>query len=126
MKKIKAKNIIITLIIASLLAGGVMIYENAQIGIKTHTFRVLSDSFFVGGALIVCVGLFALVSGAGGFDALSFMAHKMTYFFKRNVKQTPSYYDYVEERRAKGKKSIAHFFIVGGAYVLIGLVFAML
>lgn len=120
------RNLLIT-IGADLTAAGLLVwYESTQFNIREQYIRILSDAFFVAGMLTLCFGLILLAANAGALYAAGYLWKKLGQKLSRGRKEVPDYYDYVQEKRAKKKISLSHFFISSGIFIAAGVVFAVL
>lgn len=125
MKK-SIRNLLIT-IGADMAAAGLLIwYESTQSDISKQYARILSDAFFVAGMLTLCFGLILLAANAGALYAAGYLLKKLGQKLSRGKKEIPDYYDYVEEKRAKNKIPLSHFFISSGIFIVVGVVFAVI
>lgn len=106
------------------------VYGPMKLALSQHKFRILSDSFFVAGALPTLFWLLIFVYERGAFDLVSYSVKKFLVFaFRINPKKSNacvSYRDYVNERRKKAKKPRYEFLIVGCLLLLLGVFFAFL
>ena len=84
---------------------------------EPETFwRVLCDGLTVPGVLLTGSGLLRVVSGAGAFDGVRFGVRKAVDQLRREEKRelTPkTYYDYVEARGEKPRRSPGMLLTVG-------------
>jgi hypothetical protein len=91
-------------------------------------YTILSDSFFVPGAVALMVGLLIWVSTTGFFDAIAYGA---TVFIKgftkfKRTERFERFYEY-KERKAEGRGfKHGYLLICGLVYLLIGAIFTML
>lgn len=77
-------------------------YEWNRMGIA----RMLSDGCFVSGVLLTGAGILMLVSGFGGFDALSYAGHLLLRKFspfREKFEARASYLEFLRERKKKKK-----------------------
>ncbi len=85
-------------------------------------FRILSDGFFVVGAVITAVGLLLFCSNEGTFDMLPYGMTSLADKFRKEKKQKyKTYYDY---RMARSEKKIpfGYMLICGGFFLALALV----
>lgn len=94
---------------------------------RQRIMAALSDGFFITGVLLASVGLLTWISSTGFFDMLSYGLRALTSLvpFKPPKKPKP-FYDYKMEREEKRKKPLNSMLIVGGAYLLLAVVFTVL
>jgi len=92
-----------------------------------EVMRILSDSFFVPGAVLCGIGLIAVVSKGGFFDIFGYGFISFVAIFKKDVKKR-KYKDYVEYKQAKreSKFSVWFLLIVGLAFILVAVIFLVL
>ena len=107
-------------------AGLVLWYESTVFDFAVQYIRILSDAFFVAGMLTLCIGLILLAANAEGLYAAGYLWKKLGQKLSRGKKEVPDYYDYVQEKRAKKKISLSHFFISSGIFIAIGAVLAVI
>ena len=95
-----------------------------------NKYRVLSDSFFVGGAMPILFWLLAWVNEKGAFDMIVYGVRKVfSYAFRIKPEKSnlpPTYADYVEMKRAKKKPFHYEMLEVGGVFLLLGIIFAFI
>ena len=87
----------------------------------TDFWRVLCDALTVPGILLTGSGLLRVVSGLGVFNGLRFGVRKAADQLRSEEKRalTPkTYYDYVEQREEKPRKSSGMMLIVGVSFLL--------
>lgn len=101
-------------------------FGSRHISLSLHKLRVLSDSFFVGGAVPILFWLLIWVSEKGAFDLLSYSVKKIWSSIFRTKKNyfVGSYYDYVSKKRANSKPIHYELLIIGGITLLLGVMFA--
>lgn len=85
--------------------------------------RFWCDAFSVPGILGVCFGLLVLASNGGAFDMLAYGVQSLFRLFKKDPidRKYGGYYEYQQARKEK-KRSFWYLVIVGGAYLLVGIV----
>ena len=94
---------------------------------STETWLMLwlwGDAFAIPGIVCFAVGILVWASNGGAFDIFAYGGRIFVrMFFKRDVKDRkyPTYYDYREARKEK-KRSFWYMIIVGGAYLVVGVV----
>lgn len=112
---------------AELAAAGLLFwYESTLLELTEHYVRVISDAFFVPGIITLCFGLILFAANGGGLYAVGYLWKKLGQKLSRGRKQIPEYYEYVEEKRAKGKIQISHLFIGAGIFIAAGVIFAVI
>ena len=85
------------------------------------------DAFCIPGALSIGFGLLVVASNGGTFDMLGYAAKTFFGLFRRNPleRKYGNFYEYRKARREK-KRSFWYMVIVGGAYLLVGIVLFVL
>lgn len=93
-----------------------------------NKYRILSDSFFIGGSMPILFWLLVWVSEKGAFDLIVYSVRKVFSFaFRIHPEKSnlpPAYADYVEQKRAKKKPFHYELVLIGGIFLLLGIVFA--
>ena len=119
----------ITIGICALMIWGVISIRTSELGAysqlsKLLRYRVLCDAFTVPGMLLILSGLMVFVSNEGALDGLSYLGHYLkNMLIPGSRSKTKKYFDYVEAKREKRVKGFGFLFVVGGACMLIALVF---
>ncbi len=93
-----------------------------------QVFRFLSDGTGVAGILLACSGGLAYAANEGIFDGIkySFGLLVSSIRVKRDeVGAKEDYYEYTKRKHEK-KKSYRHLIIVGGCFIIVCVVFAVL
>lgn len=135
-KKKKIKGILIRSILsfafASILFTIVLLIELYALNLSwlTNKYRILSDSFFVGGCLPILFFLLVWVSEKGAFDLITYSVRKLfSYCFRIHPEKSnlpPTYGDYVEMKKAKRKPFHYELIVMGSLFLILGVVFALL
>lgn len=91
---------------------------------RLDKIRIVSDAFFIVGALMASFGAIFFVSSKGAFDGLAYSIKSLTWFFRirddtLRKKKHQSYYEYKEEKAAKPRAPFLFLVIVGLFFVLI-------
>ena len=104
-----------------------VISQNAFSQELSRLLRILSDGFFLPGALMILIGLLMVVSNHGAFDALAYTGKSVKRLFipERPGEKRVNYREYVEQRREKKTTGFGFLFIVGGVFAVIGLIFML-
>ncbi len=93
----------------------------------SNKYRILSDSFFVGGAMPMLFWMLVWVSEKGAFDMIVYGVRKVfSYAFRIKPEKSnlpPTYADYVEMKRAKKKPFHYEMLEIGGLFLLLGIIF---
>lgn len=113
----------VVIAIAVIFLRGVFNAANAR-----DVMRCLSDGCFVAGVLSLACGGFVFASNKGISDAFIYTLRKIWVSlhnkeYRDNHKMT---YEEYKDKRANKSKPIAYFFVVGGVFVALGVLFAVL
>lgn len=90
----------------------------------TQVLSRLSDGFFIAGVVIAGIGGLILSYNEGIIDGLTYGMHSLFGFRSLKRDSTPkkeNFYEYRKRKHAK-KVSVKHLFLVGLAYILIGVI----
>jgi len=121
--------LIVTFIVDLIIAGLVIVYEITALKqtFESDLFVILSDAFTISGGLTCLIFLLVFISGEGAFDAIVYGVKVAFYTtFYKNIRETkiPSTYaEYRELKRGKEKKKTSFLVIIGGIFLLIGIIF---
>lgn len=120
--------LMVTFVIDLVTLGLVILYEtqSLKMSIAEETFVILSDAFTIAGGFTCLLFLLLYFTGEGAFDAVIY-GIKLAFFttFYKNIRETkiPSTYaEYRALKRSKEKKSFSFMIIVGGLFLLIGII----
>lgn len=93
-----------------------------------RVYEYLCDGFFISGVLALSMGVLAFVHNNGVFDMLIYGFKRFFSLFKKNPKEQKyaTFYDYSVAKAERPKADYAFLLIVGGAFILISLVFLYL
>ncbi len=86
-------------------------------------WKLVSDAFFIPGALILAIGLLVWVADGGVFDMLKFGLMKAFGVIRSKEKRDAeprTFYDYRVARQAKEPAPVSHLLIVGIVFVILG------
>ena len=88
---------------------------------------IISDSFFIPGVLLICVGLIVYASNEGLFLAISygFKVIGRTFTAKKDETLINEKYHEYYARQIQKKAKCKHFLIIGAAFVVISLLFVV-
>ena len=120
-------------IIAIAVAIAVAVYELNTYGYSGENWsRFLCDGFFVSAVLYIGFGLLAAISRAGNFYAFSYLLSSVKTTFcssKEQFAKRKTFYDYVEEKKAKDLEKPSKFhwrmLIIGVACLAVSMIFLM-
>ena len=105
------------------------LYGPFELTWEKNRYRMLSDSFSLGGLLPILFWLLVWVSEKGAFDLIVYSVRKLFSFtFRIHPEKSnlpPTYADYVAIKKAKRKPFHYELLIVGGAFLLLGLIFIL-
>ena len=89
--------------------------------------QIWSDSCFVSGVVLSCIGLIVVASNGGLFDMLGYSVILLVnVFLSSKVKRKyKTFYDYRESKKEK-KRSFAYILIVGVFFIAVAGVFLIL
>ena len=125
--KLKKRRWLPYVIMAAVLAVATVLVGWARGGFtKTETRELLiawCDGFFVPGLLGIAFGVLVLASNGGAFDMLAYGLRRFFGLFRKDPidRKYNTYYDYQQSRKEK-KRSFWYMIIVGGAYLLVGVI----
>lgn len=93
-----------------------------------RVFMIICDGFFIVGLLTLCMGLLFFVNNNGAFDMLIYGVGRFFSLFKKNHKEVKyaTYYDYHLARMERPKADFVYFLVIGGAMIVISLIFLAL
>ncbi|HBE99137.1 MAG TPA: hypothetical protein DDW18_03795 [Firmicutes bacterium] len=105
------------------------LYGPFELTWEKNKYRMLSDSFSLGGLLPILFWLLVWVSEKGAFDLIVYSVRKLFSFtFRIHPEKSnlpPTYADYVAIKKAKRKPFHYELLLIGGAFLLLGLVFVL-
>ena len=105
------------------------LYGPFELTWEKNRYRILSDSFSLGGLLPILFWLLVWVSEKGAFDLIVYSVRKLFSFtFRIHPEKSnlpPTYADYVAIKKAKRKPFHYELLIVGGTFLLLGLIFIL-
>ena len=90
-------------------------------------YRTLCDAFTIPGVICLCLGALLWVSNDGFFYGLGYCLETARRALIPGSKQkTETFYDYIQRKRGKKVMGYSFLFAVGGACMMIALVFMAL
>ena len=96
----------------------------SQTSIK-EIMRFLSDGFIIPGVLLLCFGVLVAVANMGSFNGIGYaLKHAVLMLIPFSKKKHQTYAEYVESK--KQTHGYAFLFIVGGVFMVAGIVFLIL
>lgn len=94
---------------------------------EARRFKVLADSFTVPGVILIMVGLLILLSSFGAVDGLAYalggLFRRLIPGARHNEAEKETYYDYVMRKKAKQRPSLLPFFVVGGIFLAVSIIY---
>ena len=116
--------VLISLVVACLFYEGAFSCEDAKAVVEK-----ICNSFTVPGIMFAGVGLLSYLSSLGAYDGLSysfvnFALHNL--WFIKQPKKYKTFYDYKEAKDKKGRVWWPNLIIVGGASIVIGVIFLII
>ncbi len=91
-----------------------------------ETAMILSDSFFLGGALILVVAGLVWASDHGVSDGIGYSFSKLFSLRKRDYEEKKESYSEYKDRKHARKSSVIEFLISGLSFVLISIIFLLI
>ena len=89
--------------------------------------KILSDSFFLPGVLLVGASLFGWVASKGTFDMFAYTGHNFINMFKReSYLKHQSFYDYKTQRDERRKPFNIPRTLVGLGFLALGIIFTVI
>ena len=114
----------IGLVISSLIMFSNDIFNQES---KTEAMKILTNSYFVPGVLILGFGLLVVASNGGTFDMLIYGTRKFFDLFRKphNRRITETFYEY---RKTKQESPMEFLFMifVGLGFIVVSLIFLIL
>ncbi len=96
----------------------------------TERYRILCDASSVPGLLMILVGILIWLSGQGAFAGLGYLGRYLRRSLVpggRTKYPHETFYDYLQEKKEKrGSVSYSFLFIIGAAFLAVGIVFLVL
>lgn len=133
MSRSAVKNLLkygLTTLVGALMVWAVLsLHGFAKAADTAAKLRILADAFTIPGTVITLFGVLVILANEGAFEGVSYV---VGYAFRmlipgRSLERPQSYADYVLERREKGKVTgFGFLFWVGGAFLLLAVVFTVL
>lgn len=127
------RNKILRFAIAALICAGMTVFTIVAHGYKDAEtlqmkIRILADAFFIPGFVTIMSGFLVMVSNEGFFNGIVYAG---SYAIRMlipggGLKKKETYAEFLEERAKKGKVPSGFLFIVGGAFLLVGIIFTVL
>lgn len=120
-------------VVTALIGIAVSVYVCLSRGIfgaetVADVITILSDAFFIPGAILLCMGLFLHASNEGIFNALSYGMKILGRSFrgKKDEKIINEEFHEYHARVSQKKTKIKHFLLVGGVNVIISVIFVVI
>lgn len=129
-KKSQIVSYIVTTAFAAVITVLVILYElSGKETSAIHTVSSFCDGFFVAGVMILCFGALMAIASAGGFRSIQYLGSMILVLFSPNKSRFEgrrSYYDFLREKEKKEKSSNRHFFVIGGIWMAVAIVFLLI
>jgi hypothetical protein len=125
------KKLIIKSSITILVAGVLFVIVAWIVGAFGHSDRGeryigLSNSAFVIGVLLTCIGLLAVVSGQGAYHSISYSLQRTLSWLPIGNKDLPkTLYDYKQLKSQQPSSNIGHLLIAGIVWIGVAVVFML-
>ena len=132
MKNLKIKSFISPLILAVALFVGCMFLRGGFFGdVDGRAATVvdgLANCFTIPGILLAGVGAISWASTFGTFDMMGYGTKTFLGMFIRSIgdELPKTFYDYRKAKNDKGRKWLRETFLVGVAFLLLGLIFTVI
>lgn len=107
------KSVILLLLCAAVVAWWKELFRAQTV---TDALGILSDVFFVPGALFAGVGGLSWIAHKGGYDAFGYVFRNFSLhniFPSRQKDRVESYYDYKQKKDEKGRPWLPHVLVTG-------------
>lgn len=91
-----------------------------------ETTMILSDSFFLGGALILVAAGLVWASDQGVSDGIGYSFSKLFNLRKRDYEEHKESYSEYKERKHARKSTVIEFLISGLSFVFISVIFLLI
>lgn len=123
----KFKNYLITLVIGLIASLFIMFIKSVfHAEDNKEIMKILCDSFFVPGVLILCFGLLVVASNGGTFDMLTYGVIRFFSFFKKDAtSKYKTFYDYRKAQQSSPRQFL-YLVLVGLFYIIISLIFMVI
>lgn len=97
---------------------------------EDNTLRVIGDSFFVSGLLVMLFWILIYLSQEGAFDIIVYGTKKFfNYLLKRHPEDSSlpkTYYDYVSLKREKKKKGFLGILLSSLLFLIVGIIISLI
>lgn len=130
MKENNTRAIILKYLIAFLAATGIFFLTISLRSIYTETdlkqiYRFLSDGFTVPGLVFLMLGLLVWLANLGSFNGIGYVIkHLFSMLIPLSPKKHQTYAQYLETRKKTG--GYGFLFVIGGIFLLVGIIFLIL
>lgn len=93
-----------------------------------NKYLILCDGFTIPGFLMICFGALILAANAGAMDGVTYgVKHAIRMLIPgANSRKEGSFYDYVQERKAKRIRGYGFMFFTGLGFLAAAVVFLVL
>ncbi len=110
------------LVVSVLVAWGSGLFEATE---PVDIYRILSDSFYLPGILLVLFGMLMWLAGEGALMGIGYVMKSLVRLVIP-FRQHETYAEYVARQEEKEKASFGYMIIVGLVFFAIGIVFLLL
>lgn len=125
---------LISLAIGLAVAATIFSLLMASAGVETFQkprmlFSKLTDATFVTGVIFACIGVLTFAGREGTFDGLGFAFESIfvvrNWSPRRKFEERETFADYKDRKaeKRKEKKPFSHFFVTGGFYIVLAIIF---
>ncbi len=123
--------VITGLLLGVLVLNTANFFSDAPTMAADDLMKVLCNALFVPGILLFLFGCLAWIAYTGFFDGLAYgvsiAVHALLPFMARSKERPQNYYDYkMEKSEKRAKRPDFVLLIVGGAFMLVSMVFLVL
>lgn len=121
---------LIKYLIGFIVAGGIFFLAVGLRNIYIETdlkqiYRALADGFTIPGVVFICFFLILWFSNLGSFQGIGYaMKHLISMLVPVNKKKTETYAQHIENQ--KKVSGYGFLFVIGGLFLLLGIVFTIL
>lgn len=124
----KLRAYLINLAVAAVMAmSGMLAWDLFAQTEPLAVIKILSDSFFLPGVLLVGASLIGWVASKGTFDMFGYTGHNFINMFKRDsYLKHESYYDYKAKKDEKRKPFNIPRTLVGLGFLALGIIFTVI
>lgn len=121
------KKYLVTIIFCTVFAG-IYIHSKWSIDLKLmDKYKVISDGLAIPGMLILSYGLLMWIYSQGVMDGFLYMVDRAKAAIIPGAKlKVPEYREFIEKKNSTRNKDYLQYLLVGGAFIVLSLVFVLL